>query len=480
MFIFVAHFWIMQTIKYQKTVQMKIKPFIIIGILGLTFLSIDLVAQELWPLEKCISYAFENNLTIKQSQLNVLSSEDTYKQSKLNLIPSLNSSFGQNFGWGRSPDPQTNIYSNKQTQQSFFSINSEVTLFNGLQQINNIRQKQFDYLAKKYDSDKIRDDISLNIAAGYLSILFNIELANNAQRQVDISKEQVERTKKQVDAGAVARGSLYDIQAQEANDETNLVTAKNNLMLAYIDLKQMLDIPADTKFDIEKPDLQIIAVPTLLPPKMIYDKSVTIMPQIKSAEYKVQSTERSLAMAKGMYSPRLFATGSYGTSYSNQIVVDPFEPGSPTKAFNKQLDDNRNGALYLGLSIPIFNGYQVSTNLKNAKILNEAANISLQQEKLNLRKSIETAYADAVAAYQTYVARKKSVESYQESFNYTEEKFNVGMVNSTDYNVSKIQLSNAESDLASSKYDYIFKVEILDFYLGKSLTLHDIAGVKSE
>jgi len=442
--------------------------------------SAKLAAQKLWSLEECINYAFENNLTVKQSQLDVLTADENLKQSKLNLVPSLNSTIGQNFGWGRAPDPQTNIYSNQQTQQSFFSVNSEITLFNGFQQINNIRQKQFDYLSKKYDSDKIRDDISLNIAAAYLSILFNLELVNNAQRQVDISKEQVDRTKKQVEAGTVARGNLYDIQAQEANDEVTLVNAKNQLMLAYVDLKQLLDLPAETEFDIEKPDLEITETPTLLPPAMIYNKSVTIMPQIKSAEYKVYSAERSLAMAKGMRSPRLFATGSYGTSYSNRIVDDPFEPGSPTKAFDKQLSDNRNGALYFGLSIPIFNGYQVSTNVKNAKILNESVNLNLRQEKLRLRKNIESAYADAVAAYQTYKARLTSVESFRESFKYTEEKFNVGMVTSTDYNLAKIRLSNAESDLASSKYDYIFKVKILDFYLGKSLTLKDIAGVERQ
>ncbi len=457
---------------------MKRKHITLLLTLLLISVSVKLAAQKLWSLEECINYAFENNLSVKQSKLDVLSADENLKQSRLNLIPSLNSTIGQNFGWGRAPDPQTNIYLNQQSQQSFLSVNSEVTLFNGFQQINNIRQKQFDYLAKKYDSDKIRDDISLNIAAAYLSILFNIELVNNAQRQVDISKEQVDRTKKQVEAGTVARGNLYDIQAQEANDEVSLVNAKNQLMLAYIDLKQLLDLPADTEFDIEKPDLEIIGTPTLLPPSIIYNKSVTIMPQIKSAEYKVYSAERSLAMAKGMRSPRLFATGSYGTSYSNRIVDDPFDPDSPTKPFDKQLGDNRNGALYFGLSIPIFNGYQISNNVRNAKILNESVHISLQQEKLRLRKNIESAYADAVAAYQTYKARLTSVESFRESFKYTEEKFNVGMVTSTDYNLAKTRLSNAESDLVSSKYDYIFKVKILDFYLGRSLTLSDVTGVE--
>jgi outer membrane protein len=464
---------------------MKNKTYFLLAI-GLVVFNLNLLAQELWSLEECINHAYEHNLTIKQSQLDVLSADVDLKQSKLNLIPSLNAGVSENYNWGRNLDPQTNLYDTKQASQFYTNLNSEITLFNGLQQINNIKQKEYDQMAKKYDSDKIRNDISLYIAGGYLSILFNIELVANAQRQVDISKEQISRTEKQVEAGSLARGSLYDIQAQNASEEANLVTAKNNLLLAYLDLMQLLDIEATTDFDIEKPQLDIVGTPTLLPPEMIFNKAVEIMPEIKSAEYSVQSAERSLAIAKGMRSPRLYATGQYGSTYSNQIFnysINP-ETGDLTqegvKSFSNQMDDNRFGSLFFGLQIPIFNGYQVSSNVKKSMIYKEAVDINLEQEKLTLRKNIESSYADAIAAYQTYIARKKSVESFIESFKYTEEKFNVGMVNSTDYNVAKIQLSTAESELASAKYDYIFKVKILDFYLGRSLSLHDIAGVTEE
>lgn len=459
------------------------KPVSLLILLGMVLFSINIAAQELWSLEKCINYAFENNLQIKQSILDANSSDLDLKQSKLNMAPSLNSRVSQNYNWGRNPDPQTNLYTTNQTQQFYANINSEVTLFDGLQQINNVRQKQFDYLAKKYDSDKIMNDISLNIAASYLLILFNIELVNNAQRQVDISKEQIERTEKQVEAGAVAKGSLYDIQAQGAGEEANLVNAKNNLMLAYLDLMQLLDLEASEEFDIEKPQFEINSAPSLLSPDIIFSKAVDIMPEIKSAEYSVQSAERSLAIAKGMRSPRLYASGQYGSTFSDQIYNYSEGPGGEiikgdVKPFSDQFVDNRYGSLFFGLQIPIFNGYQVSTNVKKSKIYKEAVDLNLQIEKNKLRKDIESSYADAIAAYQTYIARKKSVASFQEAFKYIEEKFDVGMVNSTDYNVAKIQLNNAESDLASAKYDYIFKTKILDFYLGKSLTLSDIASLK--
>lgn len=468
---------------------MNKKSYLLVLVLFAALFSINVVAQELWSLEKCINYANENNLTIIQSKLDVLAADEDLKQSKLNMLPSLNSGITQRYNWGRTLDPQTNLYSNDQNQQFFMSLNSEVTLFNGLQQLNKVKQMQFDYLAKKYDSDKIRNDMSLNIAASYLSILFNLELVNNANRQVEITKEQVDRTNKQVEAGALAKGNLYDIQAQEASEEANLITAKNNLMLAYLDLKQLLDLEASTEFDIEKPQLEIKKTPTLLPPEMIYNKSLSIMPEIKSAEYSVMSAEKSLAQAKGMNSPRLYASGSYGTTFSDQIleIVGYNEIGGTkipiyggTEPFKNQVNNNRNGGLLFGLQIPIFNGYQVSTNVKKSKIYKEVVDLNLELEKNKLRKNIETAYADALAAYQTFVARKKTVESFKESFKYTEEKFNVGMVTATDYNVAKIQLNNSESDLASSKYDYIFKVKILDFYMGRSLTLNDIASLGNE
>ncbi len=477
-----AQSWIKESVIYQKANTMKKNSGLLLLLLFLTIFSVGVVAQELWSMEECIEYAYENNLQLKQSFLGVESADHDVLQSKLNIVPSLNANVSQSYGWGRAPDPQTNIYANQQTSQSYFGISSDVTLFNGLQQLNNVRQKEFEYLAQKYDSDKLRNDISLNIAAGYLLILFNLELVNNAQRQVDISKEQMDRTEKQVDAGAMARGALYDIQAQAAGEEANLISGKNKLMLAYLDLMQMLDLEAGIDFDIEKPNIEITATPTLLPPEMIYNQSVTFMPEIKSAEYRVKSAERTVALAKGQHSPRIFASGSYSSLYSNQILEilsnDPFPIFGDTKPFGQQMDDNRNGGLVFGLSIPIFNGYQATTNVRKSKIYEENANLNLKIEKNILRKNIETSYADALAAYQTYIARAKSVDAFGEAFTYMEEKFNVGMTNSTDYNVAKLQLSTAEADLASSKYDYIFKTKILDFYLGKSLTLTDIASVQ--
>ncbi len=442
------------------------------------FITQNLSAQKQWSLEECINYAFENNIQIKQSELSVESANYDYKQKKLNLIPSLNAGANYNFGWGRSIDMATYRYTNNNTQQSYFNLSSDVTLFNGLQQLNSIRQKEFDYLAKKYNYEKMRNDMSLNIALAYLNILFNTELVNNARRQVEITKEQIDRTQKQVDAGTVARGSLLDIEAQGATEEATLVANKNKLNLAYLDLMQLLDIKATDTFEIIKPQLKVNPdAANMIPPEIIYSKAVGIMPEIKSAEYQLNSAEKTISISKGARWPILSMSGAYGTNYSDQIPLS-YDPTNPDfkkkKPFADQWIDNRNITMGFKLSIPIFNGYQASTRVKQSKINYENANLNLELEKNRLRKNIEQAYADAIGAYQTYLARKKSLEALQESFKYSQEKFNVGMVNGTDYNLAKIKLSNAESDLVTAKYDYIFKTRILDFYLGKPITLKDV------
>jgi outer membrane protein len=459
---------------------MNIRTSVLIIAIAFVLFAINVTAQKLWTLEECINYAYENNISIKQSVLSVNSANHDLAQSKYDLVPSVNGNVSHSFFWGRSYVESAARYTDNNAQQSYFTLSSQVTLFNGRQLINNVRMKQFDYLAEKYNSDKIRNDMSLNVAAGYLQILFNLELMNNAQRQVDISSEQTERTKKQVEAGALARGSLYDIEAQAASDQATLVSTKNNVLLAYLDLMQLLDIEANKEFDIEKPDFDIVGNPILLPSDMIYNKSVLIMPEIKSAEYMIESAKKGLLLTKGQRSPRLYATGSYGTNFSdrNMMSYNPLHADYDKMiSFGDQFKENRNGTILFGLAIPIFNGYQVSTNIKKSEIYLESVNLSLDSEKLRLRKNIESAYADAIAAYQKFLSNQESVEAFQESFKYTEEKFNVGMVNSTDYNVVKIQAANAESNLASSKFDYIFKTKILDFYLGKSLSLDDIANV---
>lgn len=445
-------------------------------VFAIIFLNIQGFSQsEIWTLKGCIDYALDNNIQIKQSELSSESNKATLLQSKLDLLPSVNGSVSHSYGWGRSVDMATYEYTNQKTTQDYFSISGNVTIFNGLQNFNEIKKNQYEYLASKYDSDKMRDDISLQIAAAYLQILFSHELVATSRESVEVTKLQIDRTKKMVDAGTLAKGSLLDIQSQGAAEELNLIKAENQLNLAYLDLQQILDLEVIEDFVIDKPQLTIRKKPELIPAMQIYRYALINLPEIKSAEYRLKSSGRSLAIAKGNRSPSLSLRAGWGTNYSDQIAV--FDPADPNFGevipFGDQFNDNQNRTMSISLSIPIFNGYQVSTYISQAKmgIINSEYNLQLQKNQV--RKNVEQAFADAVAAYKSYNATKKSLLSFREAFMYMETKFNVGMVNSIDYNVAKQLLTKAESDLLSAKYNYIFKAKILDFYMSKPLTIDE-------
>jgi outer membrane protein len=424
-------------------------------------------------LEDCINYALEHNIRIKQAKLDVEAADISSTESRLSLLPSLNGSVSHSFGWGRSVDMATYQYVDKQTQSSYFNLGSDLTLFGGLQKQEAIKQRRADYLAAKYGHDKMQNDIALTVASYYLQILFNRELLANARAQAEVTRQQIERTQRLVEAGTLARGALLEVQAQGANEEVAIVQAENQLNLAYLDLLQLLEIEAGTPIEIDVPSLKVETSPEILPIQMIFNKALDVMPEIKTAEMRLKSAKHSMNMAKGNRYPSLGLSASLGTNYSDQIRLsnNPMDPDyNKIKAFEDQWKDNRSATLSLRLSVPIFNSSYIGRSKIN--VLNADYNLQLSQN--TLRKSVEAAYADAMAALSTFKAREKSLVSLRESFNYTEQRFNVGMVNAVDYNIAKNQLNRAESELLSSKYDYIFKLKILDFYLGRSLTLADL------
>jgi outer membrane protein len=437
----------------------------------------SLIAQKVFTLEDCVNHALENNIRIKQSKLDVETADINLLESKLNMLPSVNGGASHSFGWGRSVDMATYQYVDQQTQSSYFNLSSDMMLFNGFQKLNITKQRRAEHLAAKYNFDKMQNDISLTVASYYLQILFSRELLNNSKEQAEITRQQIERTSKLVEAGTLARGSLLEIQAQGANEEVNVIQAENQLNLAYLDLLQLLEMEAGTPFEIDVPTLKVTKEPSLLPVQLIYNKALDLMPEIKSAEMYYQSSSHALSIAKGTRSPSLSMSAALGTNYSDQIRMsnNPLDPAfEQIKPFENQWKDNRSTTLSLRLSIPIFNGYQISSYIGRSKLNLINADYNLELAKNTLRKNVETAYADAIAAHTTFKAREKSLVSLNEAFKYTEQKFNVGMVNAIDYNVGKNQLSRSESELLSAKYDYIFKLKILDFYLGRALTLDDM------
>lgn len=430
------------------------------------FASGSLIAQKTWTLQDCIEYALENNIQIKKGEVAAKINKANHLQSKLDLLPSINGYANHNYNWGLSVDPLTNQISTLKKQTGFYQVSSSVDIFNGFQKYNTIKQRQYDYMASLNDSDKMRDDISLMIAQNYLNVLFSMELVETSKSQLEVTNQQINNTEKLVKAGTLPKGSLLEIQSQAALEEVTLINAQNQLNLAYLDLKQLLELEAGETLEIVKPSVSVSGKKDVISSQSVYDIAVNRLPEIKSAEYRFKSSEKGLAIARGARSPRLYSNFTWNTQYANKNF-----DGSDAAPFRDQFNDNNSKNIRFAIDIPIFNGFATSTNISRSKLNVLTAEYDLQLAKNTVRKNIEQAYSDAIAAYKTYNASMKSVASFKESFKYMERKFSVGMENSLNYNTAKAQLTKAESDLISAKYDYIFKTKILDFYMGIPLTL---------
>ncbi len=455
-------------------------------------------AQKVWSLDECIHYALDNNIEIKQKQLDVELQEETYLTSKLSMLPDVNGYASHGYNWGQTIDRFTNQFATERVRSNNFYAQTTMTLFNGLQKLNTMKQNKLNLLASQYETDKFMDDISVNIANYYLLVLYNTENLKIAKNQLVITNQQVERTRKMVEAGSLAKGDLLTVEAQAAAEELNVVTAQNNLDLAYLDLTQALDMTSPEGFEIDQPDIQIAGEITMLPnPEAVYEYALLNRPEIKGAEKRVQASEKGVSIAKGSLSPNIYLSGTWGTGYSgaNKIGEDPYTTSQllgytdetnpvavyslpyevysdyKTKPFSDQLEDNNNKSFMLNINIPIFNGWQAQSSIQQAKISLKNAEYTLALQKLSLNKIINQAYADAKAAFNKYKSAVKKVNATELAFQYAEQKFNVGLINSLEYNESKKEYTNAQSELISSKYEYFFTMTILDFYMGKPITL---------
>ena len=326
--------------------------------------------------------------------LNEKISEATLLQSKAQLLPNLSGNASNSYNSGKKVDPFTNQFtSGTFTLSQNFSLSSSVTIFGGFQNLNTIKQNQYNLMASRFDVQKMQNDISLNIASAYLQILLAQELLDVARNQSDITKLQVARTQKLVEVGNLPKGNLLDIQAQSASEEVNVVNAENNLSLASLNLVQLLNLDTIENFSIAKPEISLPADVVLNTTSgQVYDAALTRQPEIKSAEFKLKSSEKGISIARaGMY-PRLSLSGAYGTGYSGaskQIVGDPTLTGAtpygataagdivyiPTYSYNyekipysTQYNNNINKSAGFYLTVPLFNNLQTHTSVARAKI----------------------------------------------------------------------------------------------------------------
>lgn len=437
--------------------------------------------QKEWSLEDCIRYAIDNNIQIKQQGIQTEYQKNALELAKLRQLPSVNGSANHNYSFGRALDETTYQYTDNQTVQSNnFYLGANLNLFNGLINYNSIKRSNYDVLSSQEDLNNFRDNIALTVAMDYLQILLNKELVTATENQLEITRQQIEKTKKLVDAGSVARGSLLQIEAQAANEELQLINIKNQLETSILNITQLLELKTPEGFQVFVPDIAL-DTNTLVTGNIneIYEVAVGTRPEIKSSQYKLMASEYDLKIAKGGRSPRLSMNNSFSTGYSDirkkLLGVDPvtLQPNYGNYSFADQVNDNINYGIGFSLNIPILNGWQVNKNIANSRLAIQNSEYALEGTKKTLYKNIQKAYTDAVAAMKKFNASTKAVVSTQESFRYTEQKFNVGMVTPVDYNAAKTQLLNAQSDMSQSKYEFIFKTKVLDFYKGIPLNLNN-------
>jgi outer membrane protein len=448
-----------------------------------------------WSLQQCIDYGQKHNISLKQAELTTQINQNNSTQSKATLLPTINGGAQHTYNFGRTIDRYTNTFANSQVLSQNFYVSSNVVLWSGLAQYNNIKVNQFQYLSSNETFLQQKNDLALNIATSYINVIFSDEISQISKAQYKITLEQLERTQKLADAGTLAKSAVYDLKAQLANEEVNVINSDNNYQLAMLGLTQLLNLDSLPNFSIEKPVVEITGNDVAsISVQNIYETALKNQHSIKAAQYNMISANKTLDVAKGKFSPTLSATGSLGTGTSElnkridavnfvgieqtqyvtsggDLVYQPKTEIITSKTpFANQFKDNVNKSIGFTLSVPIFNGLQTYTSYKNAQINALSVSYSKDLVEQNLYKTIAQAYANARAALNKYNANKLSVEANEVSFNFAQQKYNVGALSSFDYNSAKTRLQSALGNLVQAKYDYVFKLKVLDYYQGKPIT----------
>ena len=472
---------------------MKNFKIIISAVLFLFTLVLSAQIKE-YTLAECVLIALENNISIKQSELDLESAEVDKSDAMGSFLPRVNAQSQHIWNNGLSQNITNGLIENLTTQFSSFGGNVGVTLFNGRQNINQLSRANLNLLARQYQLDDMKDDVSLFVANAYLQVMFNRELEQVQRYQLELAKQELERTQLSIDAGILTPVEIYEIEANIATQEQAVIQAENAYRLSRINLAQLLLITDYENFDIAKEDMDIPFSEILTEtPKAIYEKALTLRNDIKLGITNLEIAEKDIDLAKGAQMPTLTAFYNYNTriSYSDRfietgnfietpigivqengaVVVSQFPEREITgpSSFSKQFGQNDGQSYGLSLNIPIFNGLAVKNNIKRRKLNLERIENQLEQTKLDLESTINQAYNNAKGAYKFYDASEKTLIARKQAFDIAKQRFEAGVTNSFDYVQARQRYQIAASDIVRAKFDYIFKLKVLEFYFGLEL-----------
>lgn len=426
-----------------------------------------------WTLEECVRYALDNNITIKLSELDVKNINIDKKDAFGNFLPAVSGSASHSWNIGRNVNPVTNLASTQTTQYTSLGVSSRVDIYKGLQNQNAYRRAKLSIIASQYQLLKMQEDISLNVANAFLQILSFKEDLKVKKEQLAIDEKRFQRSEEMVNAGTIPRGDLYDLKATIATDQQAIIIAENNVLISKLSLAQLLQLKEFADFDViddtnAKDENNIMAQS----PIDIYNKAKETRTELKLAQTNLEIAEKNVTIAKGAYQPTLSGFYSFGTSASYNDVLTGVDPvtnlpvyAPPAPVFD-QFSDNKGHRFGLDLQIPIFNGFSVRNNVERNKVNLEKSKIDLEQKSLDLQRNVYTAFTDAKGALNAYESSTVTLEARQQSYNYAKEKYDVGLMNSFDFTQAQTLLTTAQSDVIRTKYDYMFKIKILEFYFG--------------
>jgi len=444
----------------------KLRSAAAIGFLGLGF-SLSSQAQETLTIQQAIERMLQNNLNIKRAVLNVSSANVDLQQSKAALYPTLNASADNSLSFGRGLNSTTFQVVNQKFYQGSGSLNTSVDLFGGLTKINQIRQNKILLDAGNSNLDKVKNDLILNVVTAYFQVVFNVELLKASKEQLIVAQQTEEREKALLDAGNKTVADVSQAKAQAATAELNVTNAQNQLTISYLTLSQLMEMRADdNNYTVVAPTVQDIAMAQKnYNVNEVYNSALSIFPDIKLAALNRQAAEKGINVAKGALSPRISFGANLGSSYSYLLAAQ-----SENMHFFDQISSRFNQGIGLSLQIPIFNGLQARSGVKRARINYEDFKLQESLAKNNLNKVIAQAIADLRAADSRYSSTLNTFNAQKDAFNVIEQRYNVGLVNSLDYNTSRTNRNKAETDFIQAKYDLLFRSKVIDYYLGRQIT----------
>ncbi len=428
-------------------------------------------SQKGWKLEECISYAIQNNIQLKRSQLQEEIAQQSLTQSTFELGPNLIGSFNHQYINGVTFNQHTARFERLENQGGNLNISSSLTIFDGLYGFNNRARLKYQFLSRKEDTEILKNNITLNVVIGFLQILMDSENLRLATEQLKLAKEVVTKAESQLSLGTIPQGDYLNLKAQLISQQAMVTNASNRLTNSTIDLAHLLEVENPSEFSIEVSPLVIPENPQKSDPKQFYTQVVDLRPEIKRANFNIKSAQKSVSMAYGLMSPRVSIGYTFGSGYDQSARSPEDGIAYPEYTYWQQIKDYNQHFVQFRLTVPLFQKMSASTQISQSKIQLVDAKYAKEEAEKGLYKNIVTAHAEALGAWNNFLAYDESVKSYKELYEQTSNRFKLGMINAQDLGIAQNNLIKAEGDLLYAKYAYVLRMKILDFYRGVPITL---------